>query len=92
MSLPSLNKVITYLLTYHEIRHFHVVVVQQQQRNVQKSVMHVLSCCFANVNLLLFCRSLCRLSRRCLSSLIISVTGGVFDVNEFPHNYSIFQH
>ena len=31
----------------HEIRHFHVVVVQKRERNVQKSVMHVQSCCFA---------------------------------------------
>ena len=35
------------------IRHFHVVVVQWRQRNVQKSVIHVQSCCFANRNLLL---------------------------------------
>ena len=28
-------------------RHFHVVVVQWRQRNEQKSVMHVQSCCFA---------------------------------------------
>ena len=27
-----------------EIRHFHVVVVQKRERNVQKSVMHVQSC------------------------------------------------
>ena len=27
---------------------FHVVVVQGQQRNVQKSVMHVQSCSFAH--------------------------------------------
>ena len=27
---------------------FHVVVVQGRQRNVQKSVMHVQSCCFAH--------------------------------------------
>ena len=27
---------------------FHVVVVQGRQRNVQISVMHVPSCCFAN--------------------------------------------
>ena len=26
---------------------FHVVIVQRGQRNVQKSVMHVQSCCFA---------------------------------------------
>ena len=31
-----------------EISLFHVVVVQGQQRNVQKSVMHVQSCCFAH--------------------------------------------
>ena len=29
-----------------EIRHFHVVVVHKRQRNVQKGVMHVQSCCF----------------------------------------------
>ena len=34
--------------TKREIWHFHVVVVQRQHRNVQKSVMHVQSCCFAN--------------------------------------------
>ena len=28
-----------------EIRKFHVVVVQRQQRNVQNHVMHVQSCC-----------------------------------------------
>ena len=39
--------------TKRSIRHFHVVVVQWRQRNVQKSVMHVQSCCFANRNLLL---------------------------------------
>ena len=31
--------------------------------------MHVLSCCFAYIRLLLFCRSCCRRPRRCLSSL-----------------------
>ena len=30
-----------------EIRHFHVVVVQKRERNIQKSVMHEQSCCFA---------------------------------------------
>ena len=57
-----------------EIRHFHVVVVQRQQRNVQKSVIHLQSCWFANI-LLLFCRSRCqcrrRCHRRCLSSLFL---------------------
>ena len=37
-----------------EIRHFHVEVVQRRQRNVQKNLIHVQSCCFANLNLLLF--------------------------------------
>ena len=50
--------------------YFHVVDVQWHQRNVQKSVMHVQSICFTNLNLLLFCRS--RSWRRrhlCLRSL-----------------------
>ena len=34
-----------------EIRHFPVVVVQWRQRNVQKSVMHVQSCCQCLFNL-----------------------------------------
>ena len=34
-----------------ETRWFHVVVVQQRQRNVQKSVTHVQSCCFPYLNL-----------------------------------------
>ena len=40
--------------TKREIRHFHVVVVQRRLRNVQKSVMQVQSCCFANLNPLFF--------------------------------------
>ena len=40
--------------TKREISHFYGLVVQRQQRNVQESVMHVQSCCFANLNLLLF--------------------------------------
>ena len=53
--------------TKREIRHFHVVVVQWRQRNVQKSVMHEQSCCLANLNPLFFCRSPWRRRRRCLS-------------------------
>ena len=56
--------------TKREIRHVHLEVVQGRPRNVQKSVMHVQSCCFANINLLHFCRSRCRRRRRCLSSLM----------------------
>ena len=40
------------------------VGVQRRLRNVQKCVMHVQSCCFANLNLLIFCHL------RCLNSLI----------------------
>ena len=32
--------------TKREIRHFHFVVVQLRQRNVEKSVINVQSCCF----------------------------------------------
>ena len=42
-----------------EISNFHVAVVQRRQRNVEKSLMHVQSCCFANIYLLLFCCSRC---------------------------------
>ena len=41
-------------LTKREIRHFHVVVVQRRQRNVLKRVIQEQSCCFSNLNLLLF--------------------------------------
>ena len=44
--------------------------VQRRLGNVQKSMMHVQSCCFATINLLLFCHSHCY-SRHCfLSSLM----------------------
>ena len=33
--------------TKRETRHFHVVVLQWRQRNVQQNVMHVQNCCFA---------------------------------------------
>ena len=43
--------------------------VQRRLRNVQKSMMHVQSCCFVNINLLLFNCSWCGCRRCCLSSL-----------------------
>ena len=52
-----------HVLLKRDIKKFHFVVVQRWQRNVQKSVMHVQSCCFA---VLCFWRSSCR--RRCWSS------------------------
>ena len=47
-----------------------VVVVQQWQRNVWKSMMLVQSCCFAKLNLSLLCCSRCHHHRSCLRSLI----------------------
>ena len=68
--------------TKREIRQFHVVVVQWRQRNVQKSVMHVQNCCFANLNLLLFCRSDCYRRRRWLSSISTDNNNkGLFNCN-----------
>ena len=43
--------------TKREIRQLHVVVLQRRQENVQKSVKQLQSCCFACLNLLLFCFS-----------------------------------
>ena len=37
-----------------EIRHFHIVVVQKRQTEVQKSVMHVHTYCFA-YKFIVFC-------------------------------------
>ena len=37
-----------------EIRKFQVADLQRRLRNVQKSVMHVQSCCFADINRLFF--------------------------------------
>ena len=50
--------VLTYTINRaREIRKFHVAVVQERLRNVQKSVMQVQSCFFANLKLLCFCCS-----------------------------------
>ena len=57
-----------------EKRHFHVVVMQRQLRNVQKIIMHVQSCCFANLNLLLSCHSLCHRRHHCLSTLLALIS------------------
>ena len=63
--------------TKREIRQFHAVVVQRRQRNVQKSVMHVQSCFFACLSLLLVCRSRCRGRGRCVNSLLLEAGGGL---------------
>ena len=51
LSLEKEKETFCVVLTYsikraREIRKFHVAVVQQRLRNVQKSVMHVQSCFF----------------------------------------------
>ena len=38
----------------YSVKWAHVAVVQQQLKNVRKRVMHVQSCCFTTINLLLF--------------------------------------
>ena len=43
----KISSSLVYVLIEHGIRYFHVVVVQKRQRNVQKSVKHLQSCCFA---------------------------------------------
>ena len=71
LSLEKEKETFCVVLTYsiyraREIRKFHVAVVQQRLRNVQKSVMHVQSCFFANLNLLFFCRR-----RRCDPEILL---------------------
>ena len=53
-----------------EIGLFHVVVVQRHQRNVQKSMLHVKSCCFAYSTYFFFWRYRCRRRWGILKSLI----------------------
>ena len=60
--------------TKREFRHFHVVVGQRRQRNVQKKRD-------ARAKLL-FCRSRCRRCRRCLSSLLVTLRSNYADGNE----------
>ena len=68
-----------------EIRRFHVAVVQRRLRNVQKSVMHVQSCCFVTINLLLFFA----FSSPSLSSLIKLRT---VVIQKFCHHGSVTPH
>ena len=62
LSLQKEKQNFCVVLTYpikraRQIMKFHVAVVQRRLRNIQKRVMHVQSCYFANINLLLFYRS-----------------------------------
>ena len=66
-------KSLSFVHVLHKTRYkkFHVVVVQWRQGNVEKSVMGLDCCCFANLNLLLFWCPRCRLRLRCLVSSLI---------------------
>ena len=46
--------------TKREFRHFHVASCNDGKEMYNKRVMHVQNCCFANLNVLLFCCSRCR--------------------------------
>ena len=62
--------------TKHEIRHFHVVVVQK------KRVMHVHSCCFANLLLFCYCFFSCPRCRRRRRLILGSFSNDDGDGNE----------
>ena len=79
------------VLTYsikraREIRKFHVAVVQQRLRNVQKSVMHVQRCFFANLNLSFFAVR----SRRCKDALIVVIQKLCYHGNVTSHFSSLY--
>ena len=60
--------------TKREIWHFHVVVVQRRQRNVQKKHDSWVKLLFNQSEPIAFSRSCCRRRRRCLSSLLLIFT------------------
>ena len=60
--------------TKREMRYFQYKVMQQRLINFKKSVMHVQSCCFANINLFRFCHSRCSLRRRCFKLPYVRLT------------------
>ena len=60
-----------------EIRYFNVVVVQQRQSKPRKSVMYLQSCCFAYLNLLLFCRWLVAVSPESLLKTPLGLVSAV---------------
>ena len=79
-SLEKSNNYCCFVFIYlrkraHDIRKFHVTVVQWQLRNAQKSVMHMQSCCFAKIIFLFAILPLncshCRCCRCYLSSLLL---------------------
>ena len=63
--------------------------MQRWLRNVPKSMMHMQTCGFANLNLLLLCHSRCCRRRRYLSSLI-RVYSGMTDVSDLLREHKYF--
>ena len=60
---------------------------QRRLRNEQKRVMHLHSCCFANLNLkAFFCRSLYRRRSRCFQSSLLSFDGRRHSATGFSAN------
>ena len=85
LSLEKETETFCIVFTYsvkraREIRKFHVAVGQRRLRNVQKSVMHGQSCCFAHLNLsFFFCLSrYCRCRWCLISALLLSFRAGLF--------------
>ena len=70
-----------------EIRKFHVAVRQQRLQNVQKGVMHVQSCSFANLNLLLFAVR----RRRCKKLPIVVIHKFCYHGNVTSHLSSLLR-
>ena len=66
--------------TKREIRQFHIMVVQGWQRNVEKRMMYMQNCCFANINLqcIALCRSCCCGCHHCFRFLITNSERYVF--------------
>ena len=71
----TVSSSLVYVLHKHEVRHFHVVVVQKQQtekctkkRDARANLL------FCSINLLLFSRSRCRRRLRSKNSVIIPMT------------------
>ena len=73
--------------TKRENKHFHVVVVQRRQGKLQQSVLHVRSCCFANLILLVFSRSRCGRRHCCLSSLIKTLKTSTLSSSSFSSKF-----
>ena len=84
--------VLTYFVKrVREIGTFHVAVVQRRLRNVQKSVMHVHSCCFAYIKRLLFFQFPLPSPALLLKLLIVVIQTFCYHGNVTSHFSSLFR-